>query len=91
MGASAAAVAAEIVQATKASGVVIKMDPGEFQKIVAKTGKCLIVCATGGIISTNYQYLTSYKGLAFFTKSDEPLVLPSDAEIITAKKIWIPS
>jgi hypothetical protein len=32
----------------------------------------------------------SYKGLAFFTKSDDALVLKADAEIVTAKSISIP-
>ncbi|PWT89542.1 MAG: hypothetical protein C5B55_11225 [Blastocatellia bacterium] len=90
MGAEAAAIAAAIAKATKASGVVVKMDPEDFLNILNKAGKCLVVCATGGFISTNYQYLTSYKGLAFFTKSDEPLVLPPGVETVLAEDIWIP-
>lgn len=50
----------------------------------------MVVCATGGIFSKNYQYLSSYKGLAFFTKSPTELMLPGSAEIVQAKKIWIP-
>jgi hypothetical protein len=49
-----------------------------------------VVHATGGFFSTNYQYLTSYKGLAFFTKSSAPLNLPSGTELVQAKKIWGP-
>ena len=88
--AETAALVAAIANATKASGVIVHMECEEFQKILAKAEKCLVVCATGGLISTNYQYLTSYKGLAFFTKSDEPLVLPPGVETINADKIWIP-
>jgi hypothetical protein len=33
---------------------------------------------------------TSYKGLAFFTKSNTPLDLPAGAEVVTADRIWIP-
>ncbi len=36
------------------------------------------------------QYLLSYKGLAFFTKTPEPLDLPGAAEVIAAQSIWIP-
>jgi len=32
----------------------------------------------------------SYKGLAFFTKSDTPLPLPTGAEIVNAGRIWNP-
>lgn len=35
-------------------------------------------------------YLTSYKGLAFFTKSSTPLNLSGDIELVLAQKIWIP-
>jgi hypothetical protein len=49
-----------------------------------------VVHATGGFFSTNYRYLTSYKGLAFFTKSPTPLDLPSGTELVQAKAIWIP-
>ena len=47
--------------------------------------------AKGGFFSTNYQYLVSYKGFAFFTKVSEPFLLPAEIEIIMAEKIWIPT
>ena len=50
----------------------------------------LVVHAVGGFFTTSYQYLTSYKGLAFFAKSSAPLTLPSGTELVQAKKIWIP-
>jgi hypothetical protein len=88
--ATSAALLAAIAKATKASGVIVHLEPEEFQKLLARAGEALVVCATGGFISTNYQYLFSYKGLAFFTKSDEPLTLPSGVETIIAEDIWIP-
>ena len=50
----------------------------------------LVVTAQGGFFSVKYQYLVSYKGLAFHTKSQIPLTLPSGIEIVTAKSIWVP-
>ena len=50
----------------------------------------LVVHATGGIFSTSYRYLTSYKGLAFYTKAREPLELPTSTELVQAKAIWVP-
>jgi len=90
MGAEAAAIQAAIANAIKASGVVLRVDPENFLRIVAKADKPLVVCATGGIVSTNYQYLTSYKGFAFFTKTKTPLDLSPRVETVIAEKIWIP-
>ena len=88
--AGGAAAAAAIAQAIKASGVLVRVEPPEFLKIVRKATDPLVVTATGGIFGRNYQYLMSYKGLAFYTKSDEPLSLPGSAEVIVAGRIWIP-
>jgi hypothetical protein len=88
--AGAAAAAAAIAQAIKASGVLVRVEPAEFEAIVGRTKAPLVVTAKGGLFSTNYQYLTSYKGLAFFTYSDAQLPLPGDVEVIVAKKILIP-
>lgn len=85
-----AAVAAIIANAIKASGTLISIDPAEFVKIVKKVEAPLVVYSQGGFISTNHQYLTSYKGFAFYTKSSEQIDLPRNTEVIVADKIWIP-
>jgi hypothetical protein len=90
MAAGGAAAAAAIAQAIKASGVLVRVKPPEFLKIARMANDPLVVTATGGVFSNNYQYLMGYKGLAFFTKSDEPLSLPNGAEVIVADRIWIP-
>jgi ABC-type branched-subunit amino acid transport system substrate-binding protein len=90
MAAGAAAAAAAVAQAIKASGVVVRVEPEEFLKIVRRTENPLVVVAPGGFFSRGYQYLASYKGLAFFTKSPDPLPLPPGAEIVEAGSIWIP-
>ena len=91
MAAAGGAVAAAIANALKASGVVVRVDSVNFQAILRKIEKPLIIYAEGGVFSTNYQYMVSYKGFAFFTKSPAPLLLPSGVETITTKKIWIPA
>ena len=90
-GAAAAARAAAIARAIKASGAIVSVEPDDFLSIVSKGDKPLVVMAMGGFVKKNYQYLTSYKGLAFFTKSTVPISLPGDIELVTADKIWIPS
>ncbi len=85
-----AVAAAAIAQAIKASGVLVRLEPDEWVRMVSRQRDPLIVCAVGGLLATNYQYLFSYKGLAFFTKSPDQLPLPTGAEIVTAKSISIP-
>jgi hypothetical protein len=87
---AAGAAAAAIAEATKASGMLVKLEPEEFAKILTHVKDPLIVIAEGGFFGKNYQYLVSYKGLAFYTKSASPLALPPNAEVVSAGRIWIP-
>jgi len=89
-GAAAAAAAAAIAQATKASGAIVKMKPDQFQKILNKGRDMVVVVAEGGFFTKKSNYLTSYRGLFFYTSSPEPLSLPGSVEVVTAEKIWIP-
>jgi len=90
MAVGAAAVAAAIADAIKASGVLVRVKPEEFAKLLRLNMDPLVVVATGGLFSKTYSYLMSYKGLAFYTRSNTPLNLPANAEIVTANRISIP-
>jgi len=91
MGAEAAAIAAAtIANAIKASGVVVRVEPEDFARILGRADQPLVVYAQGGFVSTSHQYLVSYKGLALFTKSSDQILLPRGTELIRASKIWIP-
>jgi len=87
---AAAAGAAAIADAIKASGVLVRVKPEAFTKLLGLTKEPLIVIAEGGLFSKNHQYLMSYKGLAFFTKSSIALQLPGDAQVVSASRISIP-
>lgn len=87
----AAHAAAAIANAIKASGSIVRVEPNTFADILRKTERPLIVYAQGGLFSTKHQYLTSYRGLTFFTKSSQQIDLPRAVEIIVAKTIWMPS
>ena len=89
-GAGAAAAAAAIANAIKASGAVVRVDVKDFELILRRTERPLVIVAEGGLFSTKYQYITSYKGFAFTTKTVIPILLPPGAEIIKAQKIWTP-
>jgi hypothetical protein len=88
--AGAAGAAAAAANAIKASGVLVRVEPEEFVKILARAKDPLVVVAEGGFFSPKYQYLTSYKGLAFYCKAGEPLPLPAGVELVRANSMWSP-
>lgn len=88
---AAAAAAAAIANAIKASGAIVSVESDDFEVILGKVEAPLVVCAQGGIFSTKYHYMTSYKGLIFHTKTQTPLMLGPTVELINANKIWIPT
>jgi hypothetical protein len=88
--AAGAAAAAAIANAIKASGVLVRVAPAEFQKIVNRGGDLVVVVTPPSVWTSQRRYLTSYRGLAFFTKTTDELMFGSKAEIISCDKIWIP-
>lgn len=84
------AVAAMIAHAIKASGTLVRLEPGDFLTILKRADAPVVVVARGGVFRKHHRYLTSYKGLAFYTQSDQALVLPSRVELIGAKSVGIP-
>jgi hypothetical protein len=87
-----AAGAAAIAQAVKASGAIVRMQPNEFLQIVGRAEYPVVVMAVSRVFGrTRYKYLTSYKGLAFYTRSTSQLPLPGAVELVHAKAIWIPA
>jgi hypothetical protein len=90
MAAGAAAAHAALVNALKASGVVVRLEIFEWLKILERSDRPLVVVGTGGVFKKHNQYLTSYRGLAFFATSKDAILLPPRCEIVQAKKISIP-
>ncbi len=90
-GAAGAGVAINIAEAIKASGVLVEVEPETFQNIVSRCETPLVVQAEGGVFSTKFKYLVSYKGLAFHTKTKRALTMPMGTEIVNAKSISIPA
>jgi hypothetical protein len=88
--AGAGAAAAAVAQAIKASGVFVSVEPSDFAAILAQSEAPLVVIAKGGLFQPDLQYLTSYKGLAFYAQSNTEIPLPADAQVIRARKMWIP-
>lgn len=86
----AAAAAAAIANAIKASGAIVQLDKDNFMKIVGRADEVVVIVATTGIFTKKFRYLTSYKGLYFYTQVEKPLSFSGKVELITANKIWIP-
>lgn len=82
--------AAAIANAVKASGVIVRLDAADFMAILRRLDEPLVVVSYGGVFKKQHKYLTSYKGLAFYTKSPAPLVLPPRVEVIQAKSFSMP-
>lgn len=87
---NAAVLTSVIAQAIKATGVVIEVSSENFLSVVERSESALIVHAKSKVIRTRHKYLTSYKGLAFYTKVAEPLDFVGKVELVEARKIWIP-
>lgn len=88
---SGGAAAAAIAQAIKASGAIVRMEPDDFRQIVYRADHPLVVVSTSRMFGrASHKYLTSYKGLAFYTKSPNKLDLGGGVELVAAKTIWIP-
>jgi len=87
--AGAAGAVAAIANALKASGAIVSVEPQQFLTILQRIEEPLVVHSPSGLL-TKYKYLTSYKGLIFFTKSKDPLLIPASVEMVTARKIWVP-
>lgn len=90
MSAAGAAAAAAIANAIKASGVVVRVAPEDFAKILGRIEKPLVIYNKGGLFSTRHQYMVSYKGFAFYTKTSNEIFLPGSVEVVNARSIWIP-
>jgi hypothetical protein len=88
-GAVAAAAAAQ-ANAIKSSGVIVRVPPPVFLAILEKQNEAMLVHAQGGFLQKHERYLTSYKGLAFFTRSEQPLPIPEHVEQIEAAKLSLP-
>ena len=86
-GVAGAAVAA--ADALKAMGSIVCVEPRNFLAILEKSQELLVVHSPAGFFS-KHKYLTSYKGLVFFTKTSTTLAIPASVELIEAKKILLP-
>ncbi len=87
---AAAAAGAIVAQAIKASGAIIEVEAEDFQSLVNREEKPLIVVSRGGMFRKYNQYLAGCRGMFFYTRSKELLRFKGGTQVVQAKKIWIP-
>ncbi len=77
--------------AVMASGAIIKVDSAVFLEITKKVEIPLIVHSIEKtFFHEMHKYLTSYKGLFFYTESKYSILLPNEIELLEADRVWIP-
>ncbi len=84
-----AAEKAAIAAGLKTIGPIVYMDSDEFLEILTMSERPLVVYSPKRLIGT-HKYLTSYKGITFYTKSRQWLELDESCEVVTCKTIWVP-
>jgi len=87
--AGAAAYAAK-VNAIKAGGPVVFLEPNDFIRLLSEADDAFVVVARGGWLNRKLKYLFGYRGLFFTTASKEKLALPGRADVIWAHRLWVP-
>ncbi len=91
----AAQQAAALIHASNGSGLIVRVHPEEFGRLLNKVNpeNSLLVQdhnPAGFLSRESYCYLLSYKGLAFVTKSDHALNVPLGLETVIAENIYVP-
>ena len=89
-GAGGAAAAAAIANAIKACGAIVWVEPEEFEAVLARREDPLVVVSGPKWWTKKYRYLTAYKGLVFYTKTDVPFTFEGDFELINATSVSVP-
>lgn len=82
--------AVHVANAQKAQGAIITVDAENFQRVVRMAEAPLVVHGAAGIFSSKHAYVTSYRGLTFYTKVPKPLTFSAGVEMIEADRVSIP-
>jgi len=65
--------------------VVVETEPEDFMSVISKSEKPLVITVSSGVMKKEYKYLTTCRGLIFFTRSKTPLELPPGIDVVVAK------
>jgi hypothetical protein len=93
MAAGGAAAAAAISNAIIAAGGIARVVPDVFLSLLDRAENPLVVYTNCWVlfkVAGKHQYLTSYRGLTFVTRSTDELILPKGTEVIRARSMYLP-
>lgn len=79
-----------LANANRVIGAVVRVEREAFETILHHAPEPVLVHAPAGLFGSAHQYVTSYRGLTFYTKCSERLRIPPQAEVIEAKSMSIP-
>ena len=85
-----AAHVAAMMNAIKASGVIVRVEPDTFARLVAKQDEPLVVRHYGGMFKKKWELLAAYRGFVFYTKAVDLPPLPGRTEYIDAEHLSVP-
>ena len=80
-------IAGQVLANQRRSSLLVRLASDEFAKFLSRIKEPLVVVVEG---DRYYHYLTSHKGLPFYTESFEPLPLPPTAEVVNAEGMSLP-
>jgi hypothetical protein len=92
-GAAGGAAAAAAMQAKLAMGMLVRVEPEEFLRLVEGQDNALVVRAASRKVlffEVPWRYMTPYRGLAFWTQSKTPLGFRAKVEFVEAVQIHVP-
>jgi hypothetical protein len=78
------------IYALRAAGPIVVVEPDTFENLLSQLENPLVVYAPARWLQP-HRYLTNYRGLFFAVKASKPLALPKDVELVTCKRLWLPS
>lgn len=78
------------VQAMRAIGAVVQIAGKDFEALLARIERPVVVVGRAGFFRNRYTFLTSHGGFIFAARSEQMLTIPRGAEVVRAKKVWLP-
>lgn len=74
----------------QAVGPIVFLDAAGFLDVVQKQNDLIVITADPTALLRKYRYITSYKGITFFTQTKEKITLPSNAYVISVEHLHMP-
>lgn len=78
------------LQAMRAIGPMVELPAKDFEALLRRLERPLIVVGRAGFFRNRYTFMTSHGGFIFAARSENMLTLPQGAEVVRAKKVWLP-